>query len=102
MKNLQNLEFYSYSGFERPELLAIGFDNLIKDLTVESNYLGDVTNDTIDELADWLDIFDTIGEMQEHHENVVNGIWINPTYENLKDFNLSVGLDEDTYIESFK
>ena len=85
MKNLQNLKFYSYSGFESPELLAIGFDNLIKDLSVESNYL-----------------FDPTEEMQEHHENVVNGIWINPTYENLKDFNLSVGLDEDAYIESFK
>ena len=53
-------------------------------------------------MTDWLDIFDTIEEMQEHHENVVGSIWINPTYENLKDFNLSVGLDEDTYIESFK
>ena len=102
MKNLQNLKFYSYSGFGSPELLAVGFDNLIKDLSVESNYLGDVTDDTIDELKDWLDLFDTIEEMQEHHENVVNGIWINPTYENLKDFNLSVGLDEDAYIESFK
>lgn len=102
MKNLQNLKFYSYNGFESPELLAIGFDDLIKDLTVESNYLGDVTEDTIEELTDWLDSFDTIEEMQEHHENVVNGIWINPTYENLKDFNLSVGLDENAYIESFK
>lgn len=102
MKNVQNLKFYSYSGFESPELLAIGFDNLIKDLSVESNYLGDVTDDTIEELEYWLGLFDTIEEMQEHHENVVNGIWINPTYENLKDFNLSVGLDEDSYIESFK
>ena len=102
MKNVQNLKFYSYSGFESPELLAIGLDNLMKDLTVESNYLGDVTNDTIDELTDWLDIFDTIEEMQEHHENVVSGIWINPTYENLKDFNLRVGLNENDYIESFK
>lgn len=102
MKNLQNLKFYSYSGFEKPELLAIGFDNLIKDLSVESNYLGDVTDDTIEELEYWLGLFDTIEEMQEHHENVVNGIWINPTYENLKDFNLYVGLDEDAYIESFK
>lgn len=102
MKNVQNLKFYSYSGFGSPELLAIGFDNLIKDLSVESNYLGDVTDDTIEELEDWLNTFDTIEEMQEHHENVVNGIWINPTYENLKDFNLSVGLDENAYIESFK
>lgn len=61
-----------------------------------------MTNDTIEELKDWLDMFDTIEEMQKHHENVVNGIWINPTYENLKDFNLSVGLDENAYIEDFK
>ena len=102
MKNLQNLKFYSYSGFGSPELLAIGFDNLVKNLTVESNYLGDITDETVEELADWLDSFNTIEEMQEYHENVVNDIWINPTYENLKNFNLSVGLDENTYIENFK
>ncbi|XWX32565.1 hypothetical protein LCFBJUUZ_CDS0106 [Staphylococcus phage PG-2021_76] len=102
MKNTKDLKFYSYSGFAEPQLLAVGLDNLIKDLVVESNYLGDVTEDTVEELTDWLDIFDTIEEMQEHDENHVAGIWINPTYKNLSNYNLTVGLDEESYLKNFK
>lgn len=102
MKNLQSLKFYYYSGFGEPQLLAVGLDKLIKDLKVDSNYLGDVTEDTAEELVDLLDMFDTIEEMQEHGENNVAGIWINPTLKNLADYNLSVGLNEESYLKYFK
>ncbi|EJA1928457.1 hypothetical protein MWQ86_000109 [Staphylococcus pseudintermedius] len=101
MINKQELKFYSYTGFSEPKLLTDSFKELSKKLIVESNYLGDVTNDTLEEISELIENFDTIEDMQKYGENYVNGIWINPTYQNLKDYNLSVGLNEDDYLQNF-
>lgn len=100
--NKDNLKFYSYSGFGEPQLLAVGLDELTKNLVVMSNYLGDVTEDTLEEIKDCIDYFDTVEAMQEHGDNYAGGVWINPTYKNLSDYNLTVGLDEDSYLKYFK
>ncbi|ENJ4009595.1 hypothetical protein AB1D30_002669, partial [Staphylococcus pseudintermedius] len=55
MINKQELKFYSYTGFSEPKLLADSFKELSKKLIVESNYLGDVTNDTLEEISELIE-----------------------------------------------
>ncbi|EGQ3936098.1 hypothetical protein RT967_000121 [Staphylococcus pseudintermedius] len=68
MINKQELKFYSYTGFSEPKLLADSFKELSKKLIVESNYLGDVTNDTLEEISELIENFDTIEDMQKYGE----------------------------------
>lgn len=102
MKNVNELEFIWYSGFGEPELLAVGFNELKETLTVESNYLGDVTDDTLEGLSDIIEMFDTVEDAQKYGENVFNDIWINPTLENLQEVNVhSYGLCKNDYLENY-
>lgn len=101
MINLNNVKFYSYNGFNKPQFLATGIKELEKNLIVESNYLGDLTDDTIEEIKEHVKMFDTIEEIQCHDENYINGVWINPTLKNLQNYNQYVGLDENSYLENF-
>ncbi|EGQ3899197.1 hypothetical protein I0617_002667, partial [Staphylococcus pseudintermedius] len=49
MINKQELKFYNYTGFSEPKLLADSFKELSKNLILESNYLGDITSDVLEE-----------------------------------------------------
>lgn len=104
MNNLYNkkIKFYFYNGFNYPELLANNLKELENNLNIEDNYLGNVTNDTIEEIKELLYHYNSIEEMQKYNDNVFNCIWIDPTYNNLKDYNLSVDLNENDYIKEFK
>lgn len=104
MNNLYNkkIKFYFYNGFNKPELLASNLKELENNLNVTDNYLGNVTNETIEEIKELLYYYNSIEEMQQYNDNVFNCIWIDPTYNNLKDYNLSVGLNENDYIKEFK
>lgn len=104
MNNLYNKEikFYFYNGFNYPELLANNLKELENNLNITDNYLGNVTNETIEEIKELLYYYNSIEEMQQYNDNVFNCIWIDPTYNNLKDYNLSVGLNENDYIKEFK
>lgn len=80
MNNLYNkkIKFYFYNGFNKPELLASNLKELENNLNITDNYLGNVTNETIEEIKELL------------------------YYYNSKDYNLSVGLNENDYIKEFK
>lgn len=101
MINKNNVKFYFYNGFSKPELLADNWDDLKNNLRIESNYLGDVTEGTLEGLEDILESFDTVEDAQEYGENVYNDVWINPTLENLADANEAYGLDRLDYLNDF-
>lgn len=100
--NINEIKFYSYNGFEEPQLIAIGVKELKRNLQVESNYLGDVTNDTLEEIKYLLDAYDNNIQLMQHYgDNYCNSIWIEPSINNLIAFNRSVLLDEYTYLEDW-
>lgn len=104
MKDINNkkIKFYFYNGFNEPQLLANNIKELENNLNIENNYLGNVTNDTIEEIKDILYYYNSIEEIQQYGDNAFNCVWIEPTYNDLKDYNLSIGLNENDYIKEFK
>jgi len=96
--------FYHYSGFAEPEHIVDGLDNFIANVNITGNYMGDVTVNVIEDINELVD--SCINE--ENFEEDLKGllfeynIFVNPTYEELKEFNISRRLDEDEYISSFK
>lgn len=97
--DISNIKFYSYNGFEEPKLLEIGFINLKERLQINSNYMRDVTNQTLDEIEEHLKMYDfDIQIMQQYGDTNINGVWIEPTVDNLIEFNQSVMLEDETYL----
>lgn len=101
--------FYSYNGFTEPERLADTVAGLIGSVTVNHEYAGasaDVTDsftEALTEEAEALNINMTEPLTAEDAEDIAGflydfGVWINPTYEELADFNRSKMLDESEYI----
>lgn len=46
----KELNIYFFNGFSKPELVATSIDELLDDVKITDNYLGDVTEDLIDDL----------------------------------------------------
>lgn len=61
MNNMQKIKgIYFYNGFNKPKKLADDLNELIddlqnKDTVLTTNYLGDVSNDLLDELTETLE-----------------------------------------------
>lgn len=87
---------YIYSGFGEPEKVES-----FEEIAVESNHLGDVTEEFQEEV-DWHMDVDTLEELQENQFFAEYGVWINPTKEQLEEYNESIGLDKDEYLQDFE
>ena len=120
--------FYSYSGFDKPELIADNLQEFLNEVEIESNYLGDVTasvKEDIYELVDWyknkgLDVLDIemkslsmaeleVEELYLFHdfqkdlsdELFQYGIWMNPDEATMMSYNINRGLEPNEHISSF-
>ncbi len=89
----EKIKIYFYNGFEQPLLLA---ENLkeFKNITISDNYFGDVTKDVLEIVRDFKNIDELRDELFSYQ------IFVNPSYLDFYDFNLSVGLDFQ-HIENF-
>ena len=94
LKDRYNGGLYFYTGFNAPKEIDV------EDFKIESNYGGDVTELVIEEMLAWLS--DNDSDIIENQPFFVDaGIWFKPTIEDLRDFNKSVGLKEDEYLNGF-
>lgn len=107
MKQLNG--FYYYNGFTEPEHLADTVAELLESVTVNHEYIGasaDISDFFIEALTEeaeelGVDMSDPLTD--EAAEDIAGflydyGIWINPTYAELADFNRSKCLDGAEYI----
>lgn len=92
----QAMNLYIYAGFDVPKKL-----NSVHDLVIDSNYLGDLTDEFNEEFEVEVEQ-STLAELQENQFFSGYGVWVNPTKEQLQDFNASVMLDENEYLQDFK
>lgn len=110
MNRLNGIIFYT--GFNEPELLAESFRDLVSEVVIESNYNGNVTNEFLEVLTDelhfiGLSIDTPLNELSAEQCDVLNaelsdyGIYTRPTLSELQDYNESVMLDRNRYLESF-
>ena len=77
-------EAYFYNGFSKPKLLATNVTQLLKDVNVSSNYLGDCTSDmrrAVREFKESLDMENFKSDMSDYQ------ILINPTLRELREQN---------------
>lgn len=73
---------YGYSGFDKPELLITQKEE-ISSLIINSNYLGDITEDFIEEYNSVKNDYDAIREILEDY-----GMILNPTLKELVELTL--------------
>lgn len=86
-------KFYSYSGFGKPQEVAI------EDLVIESNYLGDVTNDFLEVYEEYKNESDE--ELNEHLGYY--GVYRNPKKSVFQEMNTcSYGLAKNEYLEDWE
>lgn len=103
--------FYSYSGFGEPELIAKDLEGFKENVLFREGYLTDSVDVTdqvkeaLEEELDWIE--SNYGEIDVDNPEVVEdlkdflyeyGVFLNPTKEELQEFNISRGLDKDEYI----
>lgn len=92
---IKNAKLYSYTGFSEPEEIDIN------DLAIQSNYLGDITDEFMEEYSYVANNY-TLEEAISEQPLAAYGIWIEPTLEILQDKNqYSYGLARNTYLENF-
>ena len=91
----KKIELYSYNGFSKPEKINVN------DLIIESNYLGDMTEDFLEDYNQTIK-HESLEDMQENQFLFDYGIWINPTLKQLQTFNKSKMLSKNDYLENFK
>ena len=99
------MKLYEYSGFSAPKLLADNVHDFLKDLketstTVTSNYIGDLSGQIIEDIEFILNL-DKAFNKDDINDCLVPGIWCDPSIEDFKAFNISVGLSEDMYLKDF-
>ena len=84
--------YYFYNGFEAPQEIDLD------DMTLESNYLGDMTEEFTEEHIEWEAEDDSLyNEMMS-----VYNIWRNPTLEDFQEVNERVGLDKNEYLDDWQ
>lgn len=89
-------KYYFYNGFNEPKE--------INPLSVElmSNYLGDVTNDFLEELEAVLSYCKAQGSFKYFNEEIGFNIYRNPALEELQLINTNVyGLSKNDYLDKF-
>lgn len=91
-------KYWSYSGFGKPELLGTDKE-MLEDLTVTSNYLGDVSEDVKEVLRELID--NNAPDEDFNSELYEYGIFCNPTLADFQEFNKSKCLGETTYLEDW-
>ena len=92
---MNTTKIYFYNGFDVPELIDI------KTIELASNYLGDITDDFVEEFNYFVTSW-TMDDMKENQPLSQNYfIWIDPKKEQLSEFNKSVMLPENAYLEEF-
>lgn len=85
------VKYYFYNGFGKPEEIDI------RDVIVESNYRGNITDEMTEEHEEWKSESD-----EEYNEHMgFYGIYRNPTIEEFRIVNEMFGLDEDTYLDEW-
>lgn len=86
-------KYYFYNGFAEPRLIDIS------DLEVESNYLGDITEEVLEEYENWKDESDVdFNEQMGYY-----GIYRNPTRKMFEELNINVfGLSKGDWLANFK
>lgn len=89
-----NIELYFYNGMQAPEKIDVN------DVKIDSNYLGDVTDKFISEYHEMLDHY-TLKEMTDNQPLYEYNVFINPTKQQLQEYNRSVLLDKNQYLEDF-
>lgn len=83
-KRYPKFEAYFYNGFTKPQLLATNVTQLLTDVTISNNYLGDCTSDmrcVVKEFKQSLDIETFKSDMMDYQ------IFINPTLDDLREEN---------------
>lgn len=90
------VDLYYYSGFSEPEKIES-----IESLFLESNYLGNVTDEFMEEYEFHMKDGD-IADFQENQFVASYGVWVNPTKEQLQEYNKSVMLDDNEYLQDFE
>ncbi len=94
-KSDKNIEIYFYNGFYSPERIDI--DNLV----ITHNYLGDITEEVLEEYKRVMEEYDVEDMIVEQPLSYYD-LYINPSYETFRDVNkFRFGLDEDEYLEDW-
>lgn len=91
---MDNIKLYFYNGMKAPARINI------KDITIDSNYLGDLTDEFIRDHKEMIDNL-SIEDMKENQVLSKYDIWINPTIEDFEKYNKSKMLPPKQYIDSF-
>lgn len=104
-KRLALKGIYFYNGFNKPEYLANDINNLLRklktgDVTIDSNYLGDMAEDIIDDIEFAIQFKEPNERRFELNRVLFEfNIFINPRKNELSEINTySFGLDKDTHI----
>lgn len=97
---------YFYNGFNKPNKLADNLNELIddlqnKDTVITTNYLGDVSNDLLDELTELLND-DNMSDRDINNTLYGYSLFYNPTVKVFQDMNINrYGLDKNEYLTDF-
>ena len=89
------IELYFYNGMQAPEKIDVD------DLVIESSYLGDITDNFISEYKEMLEFY-TLDDMIENQPLTKFNIYVNPTKEFFQDYNKSLTLDKNQYLDEFE
>ena len=104
----KELRIYYYAGFEKPKKIAKNIKELLTDVRVESNYMGDMTKQMKEDMIDCMEWYIEAGyvDIEEFVEELRGilyeySIWVNPSLQDFEDYNESVMLPRNTYLEDF-
>lgn len=85
------MKIYFYNGFGAPKLLATSLDEFKKDVTISNSYLGDTTEQAIEDLEFAI-------ELNLSNEEIGFNLYIDPTLDDFREVNRSYNLPQDTYL----
>ena len=89
-----------YDGMSQPRLLAGSIAGLLTDVTITSNYRGDVTSEIHDVVQEWLAT--GRGNMADLKEELwYYNLYINPSADELMNANRRYGLGHTTRLKGF-
>lgn len=94
----QKRKIYFYQGFSEPHIVANSLNELIKDVNVSDGYIGSVN----EEIKEEIELY-AIDDYEYLKSSLTDyGLYIDPVKSDFYDFNRSVGLEKDRYVENFK